>query len=86
VSLVAGGTCAAGSTTQDNTQLDVQATIDDPDWGIVQAPFMRDNAKTISFQHHIGVQGDVLSYDETMVLEIYGKRFDHTDRNELHRA
>ncbi len=47
------------------------------EWGICQSPFIR---------HRVSVSGDTLSYDETTVLEIYGRRFDHTDANELTRA
>ena len=66
--------------------LEVKAAIDDPDWSIVQSPFMRDNAKTVAFAHKISVGGDSLSYSETTTLDIYGRIFEHTDKNELVRA
>ena len=47
---------------------------------------MRDRARTVEFRHRLSVSGDTLSYDETTVLEIYGRRFDYTDANELTRA
>jgi hypothetical protein len=47
---------------------------------------MRDNARTVEFRHKIQLDGDKLSYAETTVLEIYGKKFDHTDENELTRC
>jgi len=78
VSLVAGGTV-------DHGEIEVRAATDDPDWGIVQSPFMRDNAKTLEFRHRISVTGDTLIYDEKTVLDIYGKRFDHNDANTLLR-
>jgi len=81
VCLVAGATVAAEA-----TEFEVNAAFDDPDWGIVQSPFMRDNAKTLSFRHRIGVSDGILSYDETTIVDIYGNRFEHTDANELHRA
>ena len=34
----------------------------------------------------IELDGDKLSYSETTVLEIYGKKFDHIDENELTRC
>ncbi len=55
------------------------------DWGIVESPFMRDNASTVSFEHRVTIQGGILRYTETTVLEIYGKTFDHTDGNQLTR-
>jgi hypothetical protein len=80
------GVCLIAGGQADQSKLEVGAAIDDPDWGIVQPPFMRDNAKTLEFSHRISVTGDTLVYDQTTVLEIYGKRFDHTDENTLVRS
>lgn len=66
--------------------LEVSASLDDPAWGILQSPFMRDHARTIEFRHRLSLAGDTLSYAETTVLEIYGKTFEHTDTNELTRS
>lgn len=66
--------------------LTVKAALGDPDWGIVQSPFMRDNAKTTAFSHKITVDGDSLAYAESTMLNIYGKTFDHTDANSLKRV
>lgn len=66
--------------------LEVAARQGEPDWGILQSPFMRDNATTLEFKHRITVAGGELHYAETTVLEIYGRRFDHTDGNRLTRA
>lgn len=83
VCVLAGGEArvTAGSTT-----LEVAAKAGDPDWGIIQSPFMRDNAKTTEFRHNIKVEADNMVYDETTVLDIYGRIYDHTDRNRLQRA
>jgi len=78
VFLIAGGQADQG-------EIEVRAAADHPDWGIVQSPFMRDNAKTLEFRHRISVTRNTLDYDETTVLAIYGKRFDHTDKNTLIR-
>ena len=66
--------------------LDVKAAADDADWGIVQSPFMREKARTVAFHHRITVEGDALTYVETTLLDIYGRRFEHTDQNTLRRA
>jgi hypothetical protein len=66
--------------------LQVASAVDDPDWGVVQSPFMRDNARTIAFRHRLTVDGDTLAYEETTLVDIYGKRFEHTDANTLTRA
>ena len=86
------GVCLiAGGTFRDSAQagqivLEVRAGIDDADWGIVQSPFMRDNAKTLEFHHKISVKDDTLVYEETTLVDIYGNRFDHTDENTLTRG
>ena len=66
--------------------LEVASTVDGVDWGIVESPFMREKARTVSFRHRVVVDGDTLSYDETTIVDIYGRRFEHTDRNTLTRA
>jgi hypothetical protein len=86
VSLVAGGHCAASVKGSAPVVLEVVAKLGDPEWGIVQSPFMRDNASTIAFRHVITLDGNRLSYTEATTLEIYGRRFEHTDVNELVRA
>lgn len=69
----------------DTVKLSVSAKEGDPDWGILQSPFMRDNARTVEFRHEITIKGNLLGYSETTVLDIYGQIFDHTDNNELIR-
>ena len=83
VALVAGGT---GSLTDNGSVINVKAALGDPDWGISQSPFMRDNASTTGFTHTITVNGDEMVYSETTVVDIYGKTFNHTDDNTLFRA
>jgi hypothetical protein len=83
VGLVAGGRCVVR---QGAIVIELEAAADNPDWTIVQSPFMRDNARTVAFRHRITVEGDTLAYDETTIVDIYGKRFEHTDTNTLTRA
>jgi len=85
VTLIAGGRYD-GPDNSDNVMLSVSAKRDDPDWQITQSPFMRDNARTDEFHHQITLNGDSISYTETTILDIYGKRFEHIDRNELKRT
>ena len=42
---------------------------------------MRDHARTAEFRHEVSVERESLAYVETTVLDIYGKRFEHTDEN-----
>ena len=79
VSILAGGPWSGGD-------LEVRAALGDPDWGIIQSPFMRDNAKTIEFRHRLAVKDGTMRYFETTVVEIYGRIFEHTDENELKRT
>lgn len=83
VSLLAGGTATVGD---DGTVFEVAAKDGDSAWGIIQSPFMLEKARTLAFQHQMTVTGDTLHYEETTVLDIYGKRqFEHTDQNTLQR-
>ncbi len=86
VGVIAGGTYSGETDSQGRTILEVSAKEDDPDWGIIQSPFMRDNARTVSFTHRLTVGNGTLSYSETTIVDIYGRRFEHTDGNELARA
>lgn len=80
VGLLAGGkvTESKGSIT-----FKVSAAADNKDWGIIQSPFMQKKAKTESFVHTVTVSGKTMTYTETIALDIYGKKFQHTDGNTL---
>jgi len=83
VSLLAGGEATVDG---DATTLAVRSADGDSRWGIVQSPFMREQARTLEYRHRVTVSGDVLSYDQTTLLDIYGKRnYEHTDANTLRR-
>ena len=86
VCVLAGGRYEAPKDPAAPVRLQVAAKLGDPDWGIIQSPFMRDKASTVEFRHEVTIDGDRLTYAETTVLDIYGKTFDHTDENELVRC
>jgi len=86
VCLVAGGRHTGDPKGGEPVQFAGAARLGDPDWRIVQSPFMRDKASTLSFEHRLTVKGDRLTYKETTMLAIYGRSFEHTDENELVRA
>jgi len=86
VCVLAGGQWSASENQENGISITVSAKLGDPNWSIIQSPFMRDHAKTVEFRHEITVEKEKLTYFETMVLEIYGKIFEHTDRNELTRS
>jgi len=82
VCVIAGG-FIDGEIRKDSTELAVAASVDDPDWGILEATFMKLNAQTTAFEHTIKVNGNKMNYSETTVVKIYGTTFNHTDDNEL---
>ncbi len=86
VCVLAGGSFAATGRPAGDVVLEVAAKLGDPNWGVIQSPFMRDRASTREFRHTLTVRADRLAYRETTVLDIYGRRFDHTDENELVRT
>ena len=63
----------------------VSANIDDRDWQIMQSPFLHAKAKMTKFDQQLILAEDTLSYQQTMILDIYGKIFEHTDKNTLKR-
>lgn len=83
VCVLAGGKFSGKTDPEGRVILNVAAGANDPDWQIIQSPFMRDKACTTEFRHEIKVGGGKLSYMETTIVDIYGKVFEHTDQNEL---
>jgi hypothetical protein len=86
VCVLAGGTFAGTPDPASGVEIEVAARLGDPDWGVIQSPFMRDKASTVEFSHWLTLRGDQLHYSETTVVDIYGRRFDHTDENDLVRV
>lgn len=85
VSLIAGGTYNGESNSDGSITLNVSAAIDDEQWKIIQSPFMSQKAETKSFVLSLTVSSDQLSYDQTTMVDIYDKMFEHTDKNCLTR-
>jgi len=83
VCVLAGGKHSGAKNEDNSVTLEVSANVNDAQWGIIQSPFMQDNARTTEFRHHITVGNGKLSYSETTIVDIYGKVFEHTDDNEL---
>ena len=83
VGVLAGGAYNGETDDEGRVVLEVAARLGDPDWGVVQSPFMRDHARTTEFRQRLAVGGGRLSYAETTIVEIYGKTFEHTDESVL---
>ena len=86
VCLLAGGQYSPVDNESSEISLQVSAGVDDEKWGIVQSPFMTKNAETTRYSQSISVKNDTLNYSQTMIVDIYGKVFEHTDKNELKRV
>ena len=85
VSVLAGGNHTGVLSQTGGLILEVAAGEDDPDWQIIQSPFMQNNARTQGFELKITLGNNTLSYAQTTLLDIYGKVFKHTDENQLLR-
>jgi len=83
VCVLAGGQCSAPDNDTDPVDIEVIASADNPDWGILQSPFMQNKARTTRFTHQLSVANGVLRYSETTIIDIYGNTFEHRDQNEL---
>ncbi|HKY89649.1 MAG TPA: heme-binding beta-barrel domain-containing protein [Nevskiaceae bacterium] len=84
--LLAGGRFDARDDYSGDIVLEVKSGIDDPDWTICQSPFLREKARTTAFTQRVVINGDNLSYNESTMLQIYGREYNHTDVNRLTRA
>ena len=83
VCLMAGGPVRVEG---DATVIELRAELDGAEWPIAQSPFMRDNARTVAFDHTLRISAGRLEYKQTTHLEIYDRHFDHTDSNRLLRG
>lgn len=61
----------------------VKASIDKANWQLIQSPFMQKNAKMTEYFQQLILTENKLSYTQSMILDIYGKVFEHTDQNSL---
>lgn len=83
LALLAGG---KASQVDEGLSIDLKATAGDEEFGVVQSPFMMQNAKTTAFTRTLIVDGDKMRYTQTTFLDIYGKTHDHIDINRLQKT
>ncbi|MDQ6991682.1 MAG: heme-binding beta-barrel domain-containing protein [Mariprofundaceae bacterium] len=69
----------------DVTVIQVSAEDTGFDGGIAQTSFMQKNAHTTAFSQTMTIEGDSLTYQQTMMLDIYSKTFEHVDSSILVR-
>lgn len=85
VCVLAGGKYTGEKDKAGNILIEVSANINDKNWNIIHSPFMQENARTTEFHQKILTGNGKLSYTASMIVEIYGDIFEHTDRNDLIR-
>ena len=84
--MIAGGVYSGETDADGSVIVEVSASLDHPDWQIIQSPFMRQNALTTGFRQRLVIGRKRLSYQQTTLVDIYGRQsFEHTDDNVLQR-
>jgi len=87
VAVLAGGNYSGTANDDGQTVIEVAAAADDDTWKIIGSPFMAEKASTRSFSQKVTVGDGKMSYSQTTLVDIYGKKqFVHTDENELTRS
>jgi len=87
VSVIAGGSFSGETEADGSLVFEVTASLDSPDWQIIQSPFMRKHALTTEFRQRLTINEERLSYLQTTLVDIYGREsFEHSDQNELKRC
>ena len=80
---------AVGMAEPDARTFSVKATLGSPTAGIVSAPFLHENFRTLEYRITVAANADgTLTYEQDTVLQIAGRPdpFHHTDRNTLRRV
>ncbi len=80
---------AMGSAAPDARRFTVKATLGSPVAGIVSAPFLHENFRTVEYSITVTVNDDgTVQYEQDTVLQISGRpeTFHHVDRNVLRRV
>ena len=80
---------ATGTAEPDAHRFTVKATLGSPTAGIISAPFLNENFRTLSYTLTISLDdGGTLTYEQDTVLQIAGQAepFHHTDKNTLRRV
>ena len=82
VCILAGGKV---NDSKESLALRVKANVEDPDWSIIQSPFMQANARCTAYENIVSVQGNILNYSQSLSIYIYDQICQHTDQNHLEK-
>ena len=85
VGVVACGKVLDDENLPNATVIEVSAEDTGFDGGIAQSSFMQKKARTTAFSQTLTIEGDTLTYQQSTMLDIYNKTFEHTDTNTLTR-
>lgn len=85
MSVLAAGVFVENSAINSTITFDVKACTDEVNWQLIQSPFMQKNARMSEYFQQFILTENKLSYTQSMILDIYGKVFEHTDQNTLIR-
>lgn len=80
---------ATGQATADARTFTVRARLGSPTAGIVAAPFLHENFRTLEYAITISLgDDDTLAYEQETLLQVAGRPepFRHTDKNQLRRV
>ncbi len=85
VGVVACGKVLDDENMPNATVIEVSAEDTGFDGGIAQSSFMQKKARTTAFSQTLTIEGGTLTYQQSTMLDIYNKTFEHTDTNTLTR-
>ena len=76
---------AGGDFTQEREKIifNVKAEVGNQQWPIIQTTFLQQKAKVESYKQQVTLFDNTLHYTQTMMLDIYGRTFEHTDSSTL---
>ena len=83
VCVLASGKYAGETDDEGNTVLEFSASHDDENWSISQSPFMKKMAKSLSFTQKLTIGDGTVDYEQTTLLDIFGRNFEHSESNRL---
>lgn len=86
VCVLAGGAHSGRAEANGDWVFELRAKNGDPDWSVIESPFMRDQASTREYRIKLTLSADRLRYQQTTLVDIFGRCFEHTDENRLTRC
>ena len=87
VCVIAGGYYRGEENENGEKIIRVEASADNPDWGIIESPFMQQNACSKAFSQTLIIGPESIAYQQMTRVDIYHYQdFEHSDENRLQRC